>query len=189
VRPRSIPQALDRSLIVAYQAYIRTLSAAPATIGVWLGTLRSLFKLCAREGWAAVPERPLIYREDFPRQERPLPRFIAEDVLQQLKAHLHDLRPVYRSMTRVLEECGMRIGEACVLQQDCLSRDAEGDYFLRYQQPKMRKEIQIPISRELAVIIQQQQRAVSGRWGEAIPWLFVNRKGGPVGAAPLPARN
>jgi hypothetical protein len=66
---------------------------APATIGLWLVALRSFFELCAREGWATVPERPLIYREDFPRHERRLPRFIAEDVLQQLNAHLSDLRP------------------------------------------------------------------------------------------------
>jgi integrase len=171
---------LDRPLIVAYLAYLRTLSSAPATIGLWLGALRLFLELCAREGWAAVPERPLIYREDFPRQEHPLPRFTAEDVLQQLKAHLDDLRPVYRSMTLVLEECGMRIGEACVLRQDCLSRDEEGDYFLRYQQPKMRKELQIPVSRELAAVIQEQQRVVRDSWGTGTPWLFVNRRGGPV---------
>src|SRR5437870_3466592 len=123
---------------------MRTLAVAPATIGTWLGALRAFFELCAREGWAAIPERPLIYREDFPRREVPMPRFIAEEVLQQLNVQLDDLRPVYRSMTLVLEERGMRIGEACVLRLDCLSRDPEGDYFMRYHQPKMRKEIQIP---------------------------------------------
>lgn len=157
-RPDCTPQAIDRQLILAYLAHVRTLEVAPATIGTWLGALRTFCELCARECWAAVPERPLIYREDFPRHEVPLPRFIAEEVLQQLNAHLDDLRPVYRSMTVVLEECGMRIGEACALRLDCLSRDAEGDYFLRYHQPKMRKEIQIPITRELAVVIREQQQ-------------------------------
>jgi integrase len=180
VQPSIEPQAVDRSLMVAYLAHIRTLGMAPATIGVWLVALRSFFELCAREGWAAVPQRPLVYREDFPRQEHPLPRFIAEDVLQQLNAHLDDLRPVYRNMTLMLEECGMRIGEACSLPLGCLSRDAEGDYFLRYHQPKMRKELQIPISRELAMTIQEQQRAVRERWGDGVTWLFPNRKGGPV---------
>ena len=137
---------------------------APATIGLWLVALRSFFELCAREGWAAVPERPLIYREDFPHHKRRLPRFIAEEVLQQLHAHLDDLRPVYRTMTLVLEECGVRIGELCTLKLDCLSRDPEGDYFLAYYQPKMQKELQIPISRELALVIQEQQHAVRHRW-------------------------
>lgn len=180
VRPGGTPQALDRPLIVAYLGYIRTLGVATATIGVWLVALRSFFELCVREGWAAVPERPLIYREDFPRREHPLPRFIAEDVLQQLNAHLDDLRPPYRSMTRVLEECGMRISEACSLRVDCLSRDPEGDYFLRFHQPKLRKELQIPISRELATVVQEQQRAVSLQWGAGAAWLFPNRKGDPV---------
>jgi integrase/recombinase XerD len=104
--PRGItPEVIDRPLIVAYEAHLRTLGVAPATIGLWLVALRSFFELCVREGWAAVPERPLIYREDFPRHVRRLPRFIAEDVLQQLNAHLDALRPMYRSMTLVLEEC------------------------------------------------------------------------------------
>jgi integrase len=180
VRPGIEPQAVDRSLMVAYLAHIHTLGMAPATVGVWLVALRSFFELCTREGWAAVPERALVYREDFPRQEHPLPRFIAEDVLQQLNAHLDELRPVYWRMTLMLEECGMRISEACSLPLECLSRDPEGDYFLRYHQPKMRKELQIPISRELATTLQEQQRAVHEQWGAGVTWLFPNRKGGPV---------
>jgi integrase len=180
VPPGITPELIDRPLIVAYEAHLRTLGVAPATIGLWLVALRSFFELCAREGWAAIPERPLIYREDFPRHLRRLPRFIAEDVLQQLNAHLDDLRPVYRGMTLVLEECGMRIGELCTLRLDCLSRDPEGDYFLGYYQPKMRKELQIPISRELALVIQEQQHAVRNRWSGSVTWLFPDRKGRPV---------
>src|SRR6266851_3284103 len=82
VPPGITPEVIDRPLIVAYEAHLRTLGVAPATIGLWLVALRSFFEPCAREGWAAVPERPLIYREDFPRHVRRLPRFIAEDVLQ-----------------------------------------------------------------------------------------------------------
>jgi integrase len=74
----------------------------------------------------------------------------------------------------------MRIGEACALRLHCLSRDPEGDYFLRYHQPKMRKELQIPISRELAAVIRDQQHAVRDQWGESALWLFTGRKGDPV---------
>jgi integrase len=83
-------------------------------------------------------------------------------------------------MTLVLEECGMRIGELCTLRLDCLSRDLEGEYFLRYHQPKMGKELQIPISRELALVIQEQQNAHRNRWGDSVTWLFSDRKGRPV---------
>jgi hypothetical protein len=74
----------------------------------------------------------------------------------------------------------MRIGELCTLRLDCLSRDPEGDYFLGYHQPKMRKELQIPISRELALVIQEQQHAVRHRWSGSVTWLFPDRKGRPV---------
>jgi site-specific recombinase XerD len=141
--------------------------------------LRAFFDLCVREGWAAIPERPLIYREDFPRREQPLPRWIDESVLQQLMRHLDELPVVHQRLTRILEECGLRIGEACALPVDCLSRDPEGDYFLRYRQPKMRKEIEIPISRELAALIQDQQQLVRRDSSEA-RWLFPARRDGPI---------
>ena len=51
-RPGIEPQAVDRSLMVAYLAHIQTMGMAPATVGVWLVALRSFFELCAREGWA-----------------------------------------------------------------------------------------------------------------------------------------
>jgi len=138
------------------------------------------FDLCVREGWADIPERPLIYREDFPRREQPLPRWIDEGVLQQLLRHLDELPLVHQRITRVLEECGLRISEACGLPVDCLSRDPEGDYFLRYRQPKMHKEIEVPISRDLAAIIRDQQQLVRAKLGPEAPWLFPARKTGPV---------
>src|SRR5713226_4035070 len=71
-------------------------------------------------------------------------------------------------------------GELCTLKLDCLSRDPEGDYFLGYYQPKMRKELQIPISRELALVVQEQQHVVRERWSARVTWLFPDRKGRPV---------
>lgn len=63
-------------------------------------------------------------------------------------------------MILVLKECGMRISELVNLNFDCLLQDKTGDWFLKYYQYKMKKEITIPISREIARIIQEQQRFI-----------------------------
>lgn len=54
----------------------------------------------------------------------------------------------------------MRISELVHLKFDCLLQDKAGDWFLRYYQFKMKKEITIPISREIARVIQEQHRYI-----------------------------
>ena len=73
----------------------------------------------------------------------------------------------------MLQECGMRISELVHLNFDCLLQDKAGDWFLRYYQFKMKKEITIPISREIVRIIQEQQRYLREHLAEAdFPYLF-----------------
>lgn len=56
-------------------------------------------------------------------------------------------------------------------------QDASGDWFLRYYQAKMKKEHSVPISRELASVIQEQQYSQRDQWGEQTTYLFLNAKG------------
>ena len=82
-------------------------------------------------------------------------------------------------MLLLIQECGMRIGELCKLAVQCLTQDASGDWFLRTYQSKMHKEHSIPISREGAAIIGEQQQEVRKRWGEQARWLFPDKNGQP----------
>lgn len=77
-------------------------------------------------------------------------------------------------MLLILIETGRRISELCQLPFNCLLQDATGDWFLKHYQSKMKKEHTIPISRELARVIQEQQASVKKDWGsEETPFLFV----------------
>jgi hypothetical protein len=83
-------------------------------------------------------------------------------------------------MLLVIQEVGMRGGDLCESPFDCLVRDNEGDYFFLYYQGKMRKEHHVPISRELALAIKEQQAHVRERFpGQARPYLFMTRRGQP----------
>lgn len=71
----------------------------------------------------------------------------------------------------------MRISELLQLPLDCLTQDARGVYYLRYMQGKVRRENVIPVSREIAHIVQEQQTETRDR-NMPSNLLFLNRKGG-----------
>lgn len=177
--PSFEPSLLDRPLIVAFLAYLSTTERAAKTKKDYLISLRTFFECCAREGWAAFPEKRLIYDEDLPPTNHIHPRFIPQEVLDQLNQHLEELPPQVMRMLLLIQECGMRIGELCKLPVQCLTQDASGDWFLRTYQAKMRKEHSIPLSREGVAVIQEQQQETRKRWGDQARWLFPDKNGNP----------
>ncbi|MBW4424221.1 MAG: tyrosine-type recombinase/integrase [Nostoc desertorum CM1-VF14] len=170
--PSLQPSEIDRPIILEFITQLPATGLASGTRHRIIGCIRTFLELCAREGWAAFPDKRLIYSEDFPRLSRPLPRYVPEEVLSQLNQHIEELQPHYMRMTLIIQECGMRIGELCKLAFDCLIQDAHGDWFLRYYQYKMKKEHTIPISREVVAVIQEQQGFVIEEWGFDFPYLF-----------------
>ena len=157
VAPDLAPGALDRRLLVTYIGHLATSGLAPATRARHLIQLRTFLECCAQEGWAPLPAQRLIYDEDIPHRNAPTPRFIPQEVMDQLNSHVNELAPHYRRMVLILQECGMRISELLTLSYNCLSQDASGDWFLRYYQHKLKKEHTIPISAAVATTIREQQ--------------------------------
>lgn len=171
---------IDREVILRYLSYLARRDLVATTRADYLIGLRQFLELAAREGWANVTEKRLIYDDDLPQAPRPLPRWIPGAVLDQLNKCLDEL-PVYlMRMILVLQECGRRLGELCAMPFDCLSQDASGDWFLHYRQYKMKKDHSIPISREVVAVIQEQQREVLATWGQETRWLFPGSKNQPV---------
>lgn len=82
-------------------------------------------------------------------------------------------------MVLILQECGMRINELLQLSMDCLSQDARGVFYIRYLQGKVRRENTIPVSHEIARVVQEQQDAVREQ-GRVSTLLFPNERGRPA---------
>lgn len=178
--PSAQPADVERPLIVEYLSYLTATGLGANTRIRHISQLRTFLEMCPREGWADIPDKRLIYSEDFPKHTRAQPRFIPEEVMEQLNQNLESLPPHIARMTVILQECGMRIGELCRMPFDCLMRDVHGDCFLRYYQFKLKKEHSIPIDKEVAAVIQEQQQIVRERWGPDFPYLFPNAKGKPM---------
>jgi integrase len=105
-----------------------------------------------------------------------LPKYIPSEVLERLNQYLNGLPSPIKRLILVLQETGMRISEISVLPWDCLLQDAEGDWWLKYYQSKMRKEHSIAISRITAGIILEQQQYIRENLGSNFSYLFCARK-------------
>ncbi|MCJ8281649.1 MAG: site-specific integrase [Rivularia sp. ALOHA_DT_140] len=171
------PCQLNRAILLAYISHVSTLKGANNTRFRYITDVRQFLSLCAREDWLEVPKKELIYDDDLPKWQRlKQPRYIPEEVLNQLNQHLNALPKHLQRLILVLQECGMRIGEVCSMPFDCLLEGENNSFLLRYYIQKMKKEHTIPISDDLVKIIKIQQQYVTQEWGKNFPYLFPTPK-------------
>lgn len=177
--PNIEPQNLSRELMLDY---INWLASPESKLAVnqqqtYTTMLRFFLENVAREGYVPIPEKPLIYQEDIPRRTKRKPRFIPEFVMAQLETVIgQSTDPQFIAMTQLLIETGVRSSELCRMELNCLSQDANGDYFLLYYQGKTFKEHTIPITKNLAKVIIEQERRVLNSDTET-KYLFPNKRG------------
>lgn len=158
---------INRGVIEEYFAYVDEQGYAQTTQQQRKGFLRTFFELTFYLQLGEVPEAKLIFREDYRKKIRVIPRIISEDVLAQLNAHLDEVPAEAANLTLILEHIGMRVNEACQLKMDCLRRDSEGYPYLEYYQSKNRRYNRIPISEEVAGIIQRQMAITAGKYPQS----------------------
>jgi integrase/recombinase XerD len=171
LHPSITSSGITRSVILDFLAYLAGMKLSASTKRSTIGCLRGFLDMSYQNQWMNV-SRYLVRSEDFPKQPKSLPRYIPEEVIQQLNQHLDSFWEPIMRMVLVIQECGMRVSELLHLKFDCLLQDKAGDWFLKYYQFKMKKEITIPISREAVLVIQEQQRYIRTALPENYEYLF-----------------
>ena len=68
--------------------------------------------------------------------------------------------------------CGMRISELQLCPLDCIQQNNKGQWSITFWQKKTKSHHTLPISRELAQVIQQQQQETKKVKGENFKYLF-----------------
>ncbi|MDP3705072.1 MAG: tyrosine-type recombinase/integrase [Legionellaceae bacterium] len=154
---------MTRMIVINYIGFLGKQSISQTTRQIRSLTLSNFFEICRELGWVYFKSN-LIYQEDIPKRPNKVPRFIPESVLNQLNDNIQHIDPHVRRLILLLQETGVRISEAIKLPFDCIFQDKDGDFFLKYHLSKINKEHVIPISHQLASIIQEQQKAVSNEW-------------------------
>jgi integrase len=166
---------INRELIIEYLNHLKKRKLSYTSFTHRLSILASLFELGTINNWFDVTSH-LIRKEDYPKKSRSLPRYLPEDVIQQLNQHLDKVPEPIMRMVLVIQECGLRVGELCLLPLDCLKKDEKGRYRLQFIRWKMKQEDIIPISVELAEVIKEQQQYIKNYFGDKFSYLFCSRK-------------
>ncbi len=168
---------IDRELFIEYIHYLNKQDYKPQTVISHLGAIKIFFEDGNINGWFNISPH-LIRLEDYPKSVKPLPRYIPDEVIKQLNQHIDKLPEQLMRMVLVLQECGLRIGEALTLSFDCLRQDTQGDWFIFITRHKMKVEQNIPISRELVAVIQEQQQYIKDNLNKDFKYLFCGRRKG-----------
>ncbi|PMB24336.1 recombinase XerD [Fischerella thermalis CCMEE 5198] len=166
---------INRKIIVDYANYLNQKRLSPKTRYRRLSVLSLFFETGIINDWFQIPSC-LVRKEDYPKQVRPLPRYIPEEVMKQLNQHLDALPEPVMRMTLVVQECGLRIGELCQLTLDCLKHDGKGQWRIQFMRWKTKTEDSIPISKELAKVIQEQQHYIQENFSSNFKYLFCGRR-------------
>lgn len=166
------PEDIDRNLIVEILVSLSSSRLKALTVNHRTGHLKCFFEDCARFNWANVTREQLIFSEDYPDLGKFIPRYIPDNILQQVKNHYGALPQPVVCMIEVLLGTGMRTSELVNLKYDCLEQDSTGDYWIRIYQVKMKKEITLVISKDLAKLIHQQQAYIREQIGDDWKYLF-----------------
>ncbi len=105
-------------------------------------------------GWDDAPTRTLIFRADYPRRPRPLPRYVPVDADRRLTATLET--STYRLAADALllaRSVGLRIGELLDLELDCVHEIAGHGAWLKVPLGKLDTERMVPLDDETVAII------------------------------------
>lgn len=166
------PVEITRSVVVDFFLDLSSLGLAVQTRRMIISFLGMFFDLCVRESWLDITSANLITRGDIPKEIKHQPRYIPNEVIEQLNKHIQSLPPYIMRLVLILQATGRRVSEVCTLPFNPLLQDTHGDWFLVHFQSKMKKEATIPISREVAAVIQEQQQCVKGDYGDECQYLF-----------------
>ncbi len=186
--PPASEAGVDRALIEDYLLHLVGSGRSAATrTGMLVGLKLFLDHGRRHNLLPRLPASAVVYREDLPRREPAVPRFIDEAAMAQLESgdalsQLPDTST--RHLVVVLIETGLRLGDACLLDFDCVMVDSAGWPCLRYHNSKVTTECLVPLSALAAATIAAQQDQVRSRFPAGSPLLFPRERANPDGARP-----
>lgn len=161
--------AINRSLILDYLAKEQKITKDK------LGGLRSFFTVGTVRGWFNI-DPDIIRDEDYPKQHRGNPDPLSDRVCEQIEQNLHQLPDPIVRMWLICYFAAMRPSELALLRRDCLVQEGE-HWKLVWHRKKNNDYHEVPISRTIAKVVQEQLEYIQNLWGGDWDYLFCHYRG------------
>lgn len=149
----------------------------PNTYICYLSALRKFIESGNLNSWFTVSGN-IIIEDDYPESKKGKPKDIPKIVLEQIEKNLHKIPEPFARMWIIGFFCGMRISELVLCPLDCIKQDTRGDWCIIFWRKKGKEDHVLPISREIAKIIQEQQQYIRQHLGDSFNYLFCGRASG-----------
>ena len=163
---------IDRKIILNFIIQAKSSTAKSRAL---LATLRHFFKIGTIQGWFDLPP-DLIHNEDFPKRKIDNPNPLSDIVREKIEENLHLLPDPLARMWIVAFFTAMRPHELALLKRDCLVQDGE-NWKVVWHRRKTKDEHEVPVTRTIARVIQQQQEYIHQLWEGEWDYLFCHYRG------------
>jgi site-specific recombinase XerD len=171
---------LTRKVVLEFLGYVESLDMTHTTKGQRKGCLRVFLNLIVMYGWDYTPSERLLHKSDYGKRVTQLPKPISINLIKKLNENIKYLPRDIARMAIVIQNVGMRVNELCRLKVGSVKKDLEGDYFLEYYQSKTDQYSRIPIKKEVAEIILEQEKEVLSKFKKT-KYIFTRDGERPIG--------
>lgn len=172
---------LNRNVIENFLGFIKTeFNYKRNTVASRIGSIRIFFEFSRLMNWEEKPKEELIYKTDYSKKHRVQPKYYTDEELKGINKHLDKLPIQIARMVFVVETIGIRIGELCKLNVNCLEQDTKGEFVLNYYQTKTQKTNKIPINEEVSSTIEEAIKYSKNKYGDSIKYVFSNDINTPI---------
>lgn len=154
---------IDRSVIFNFVCS-SSQTKSKSKVARILAVIKKFFNAGNIHGWFTVSQH-LILPEDYPKYQRGTPKDIPSVVLEQIENNLHKLPDPIARMWIVGYFCAMRLSELQLCNQDCLKQNSRGEWAITFWRKKNKDWHTLPITRDVAQVIQQQQNYIKQQFG------------------------
>ncbi len=166
---------VKRNLVINFLVAERQQGVSATAINGRCATLRDFFWTGNSQGWFQV-EQDIIRAEDLSKTRRGNPDPIPDSVREQIENHLHKLPEPIARMWFIAFFTAMRPSELAFLKKDCLVQEV-GHWKIVWWRKKGKNQHEVPVSRTIAKVVQEQQEYIEQLWGQDWEYLFCHYQG------------